>query len=167
MADCLHQLISLKMQRADWSAILVWLTSRKHELWCKIISRNIDRTRTSTTHSKCDTCLWAYTWCSYNKRGQSNLVWNTACSRSKHLWLKRKSIGRSLCTYDKNQYFKTTDTAKNNYVPKVPWHRHIWFNWWHTKHIKSWDQPRVSWTIGINLQLSTLISNRQTRSNSV
>ena len=48
-------------------------------MWCKNISRNIDRTRTSTTHAKCYTCLWAYTWCSYIKRGQLNLVGNTAC----------------------------------------------------------------------------------------
>ena len=32
MVDCLHHLISIKMRCADWSVILVWLTSRKHEL---------------------------------------------------------------------------------------------------------------------------------------
>jgi nitrate reductase NapAB chaperone NapD len=29
-------------------------------------------------------------------------------------------VERSLCTYDQNQCFKTTETAKNNYIPKVP-----------------------------------------------
>ena len=37
MADCLHHPISLKMRRADWSVILVWLTFRKHELTWSLI----------------------------------------------------------------------------------------------------------------------------------
>ena len=32
-----HRLISLKMHRADWSVILVWLTSRKHQFLFLIV----------------------------------------------------------------------------------------------------------------------------------